>query len=53
MELKIARAGEWRPAALGRSAAVSSDILAGRDTEISWEDIYSGMSTFFLFLFLL
>lgn len=46
MELKIARAGEWRPAALGRSAAVSSDILAGRDTEISWEDVYSGMSNF-------
>ena len=48
MELKIARAGEWRPAALGRSAAVSSDILAGRDTEISWEDVYSGMSSFLL-----
>lgn len=49
MELKIARAGEWRSAALGRSAAVSSDILAGRDTEISWEDVYSGMSTLFYY----
>lgn len=47
MELKIARAGEWRPAALGGSAAVSSDILAGRDIEISWEDVYSGMFFFF------
>lgn len=50
MELKIARAGEWRPAALGRSAAVSSDILAGRDTEITWEDVYAGMSIFLFFL---
>lgn len=46
MELKIARAGEWRPCALGRSAGVSGDILAGRDGEISWEDVYGGM--FFL-----
>lgn len=43
MELKIAREGEWRPAVLGGSAAVSSDILAGRDAEISWEDVYTGM----------
>lgn len=43
MELKIAREGEWRPAALGGSSAVSSDILAGRDAEISWEDVYTGM----------
>lgn len=43
MELKIAKAGEWRPAALGGSAGVSSDVLAGRDTEISWEDVYTGI----------
>ncbi len=47
MELKIVRAGEWRPAALGASATVSSDILAGRDTEITWEDVYSGTIFFF------
>ncbi|KAL8795051.1 MAG: hypothetical protein Q9182_007570 [Xanthomendoza sp. 2 TL-2023] len=42
MELKIAREGEWRPSALGGSAGVSGDILVGRDTEVSWEDIYTG-----------
>ncbi|KAL8812435.1 MAG: hypothetical protein Q9223_000350 [Gallowayella weberi] len=42
MELKIAREGEWRPSALGGSAGVSGDILLGRDTEITWEDVYTG-----------
>ena len=42
MELKIAREGEWRPAVLGGSAGVSSDILEGRDERIDWEDVYSG-----------
>ncbi len=42
MELKIAREGEWRPMALGGSAGVSGDVLAGRDTEITWEDVYTG-----------
>lgn len=45
MELQIVSAGEWRPAALGKgqgSADVHKDILEGRDTEISWEDIYTG-----------
>ncbi|KAI4094060.1 MAG: hypothetical protein LQ344_002506 [Seirophora lacunosa] len=44
MELKIAREGEWRPMALGGSVGVSGDILAGRDTEVQWEDVYRGMS---------
>lgn len=48
MELRIAREGEWRPTALGPSAAVSSDILAGRDLEIGWEDVYAG-EIWFLF----
>ena len=28
--------------ALGGSAGVSGDVLAGRDTEITWEDVYTG-----------
>ncbi len=43
MEMKIARDGEWRPMALGASAGVSGDILAGRDTEVQWEDVFQGM----------
>jgi proteasome maturation protein len=42
MELKITQAGEWRPAALGRSSGVHKDILEGRDTEIGWEDVFTG-----------
>ncbi|KAF1915118.1 integral membrane protein DUF92-domain-containing protein [Ampelomyces quisqualis] len=42
MELKITEAGEWRPAALGRSSGVHKDILEGRDTEIGWEDVFTG-----------
>lgn len=49
MELKIARAGEWRPQALGGSAGVSADVLAGRDLEITWEDVYRGLCFSFLF----
>lgn len=44
MELKIASAGEWRPAALGGSSGVHKDILEGRDCEIGWEDVYTGES---------
>jgi hypothetical protein len=44
MELKITEAGEWRPAALGRSSGVHKDILEGRDTEIGWEDVFTGKS---------
>jgi len=42
MELKIAEAGEWRPAALGGSSSVHKDILEGRDCEIGWEDVFTG-----------
>ncbi|KAL8953365.1 MAG: hypothetical protein Q9222_000742 [Ikaeria aurantiellina] len=45
MELKLAREGEWRPAALGASAGVSGDVLAGRDCEVGWEDVYGGDET--------
>ena len=43
MELQICRAGEARPALLGPSAALSSDVLAGRDTEVGWQDVFKGM----------
>ncbi|KAF1840759.1 UMP1-domain-containing protein [Cucurbitaria berberidis CBS 394.84] len=42
MELKIAAAGEWRPAALGGSSGVHKDILEGRDCEVGWEDVFTG-----------
>lgn len=44
MELSIVRAGEWRPMCLGGmgGSGVHADILAGRDGEIGWEDVYSG-----------
>ncbi|KAJ4301874.1 hypothetical protein N0V90_003970 [Kalmusia sp. IMI 367209] len=42
MELKIAREGEWKPAALGGTSGVHRDILEGRDCEIGWEDVYVG-----------
>ncbi|KAF2089123.1 hypothetical protein K490DRAFT_72741 [Saccharata proteae CBS 121410] len=42
MELRITGAGEWRPMVLGGSGGVHSDVLAGRDTEIGWEDVFKG-----------
>jgi proteasome maturation protein len=47
MELAIVRGGEWRPSCLGFSGmggmgGVHSDILAGRDCEIGWEDVFTG-----------
>lgn len=42
MELNIANSGEWKPNVLGGSAGVHGDILAGRDTEMTWEDVYKG-----------
>lgn len=42
MEAKICREAEWRPACLGGSASVGGDVLAGRDAEITWEDVYRG-----------
>jgi proteasome maturation protein len=47
MELKIVRDGQWRPAVLGGSIGgnVHEDILVlgGRDTEVTWEDVFHGM----------
>ncbi len=43
MELNIANSGEWKPKVLGGSAGVHGDILAGRDMEMTWEDVYKGM----------
>ena len=45
MELRIASVGEWRPSVLGGSAGVHSDILAGRDGEIGWDDVFAGKIT--------
>ncbi|KAF1347962.1 proteasome maturation factor Ump1 [Delphinella strobiligena] len=46
MEAKIVRQGEWRPAVLDAGAGalgdVHGDVLAGRDLEIGWEDVYRG-----------
>lgn len=44
MELKITRDGQWRPMALGGSAAagVHEDILRGREATVEWEDVYTG-----------
>ncbi|KAJ6139974.1 hypothetical protein N7471_006460 [Penicillium samsonianum] len=46
MELKIVRDGTFRPAVLGgmRGGNVHEDILVigGRDSEVQWEDIYTG-----------
>lgn len=43
MELKITRAGDWRPAVLGNgSMGLHEEILRGKDTSIAWEDVYTG-----------
>jgi len=43
MEMKIAKEGEWRPMVLGGARpSVHEDILAGRDTTCSWEDVFTG-----------
>ncbi|KAL5352243.1 hypothetical protein ACLOAV_002190 [Pseudogymnoascus australis] len=43
MELKITRDGEWRPLVLGGGhPSVHEDILAGRDTGCTWEDVFQG-----------
>ncbi|WEW57753.1 20S proteasome maturation factor [Emydomyces testavorans] len=44
MEMKIVKEGQWRPAAMGGSMGsnIHEDILAlgGRDTEVTWEDVF-------------
>jgi proteasome maturation protein len=47
MELSIVGSGEWRPQCLGggKGSDVHKDILAGRDTELDWEDVFTGEET--------
>lgn len=48
MEMRIVRAGEWRPACLGGSTGVGMDVLRGAEWgELAWEDIYGGEFVFF------
>ena len=44
MELKITRAGEWRPAVLGGGLekGVHEDILRGMECDVQWEDVFKG-----------
>lgn len=43
MELHMVRTSDsFRPTVLGAPARVHEDILAGRDNQLSWEDIYAG-----------
>ena len=43
MELKLVRdADSFRPSVLGAPGRIHEDILAGRDGEMSWEDVYAG-----------
>lgn len=52
MEIKITREGEWRPAVLGGASGLHRDVLEGRDAEVGWEDVFTGMCTVMLwFLF--
>jgi proteasome maturation protein len=41
-EMRVVVDAEWRPAALGGPLGIHSDILAGRDCELGWEDVFSG-----------
>jgi proteasome maturation protein len=43
VHMEAIKIGEWQPALLGGSSSSTSDVLAGKDTEITWEDVYSGM----------
>jgi len=44
--MEAVKIGEWQPAALGGSSSSTSDVLAGRDTEITWEDVYKAGEEF-------
>lgn len=45
--MKIVRDSQWKPAVLGGNihGSIHEDILAlgGRETEVTWEDVYPGM----------
>ncbi|KAI9713471.1 MAG: hypothetical protein M1820_000853 [Bogoriella megaspora] len=47
MELKIVESTEWRPRVMGgeRAGSVHADVLRGRDTEVEWEDVFTGEET--------
>jgi hypothetical protein len=38
----VRSADSFRPSVLGAPSAVHEEILMGRDTEVSWEDVYQG-----------
>ena len=42
MEMLIVTQAEWRPACMGAGGNVHADVLAGREAEIDWEDVYQG-----------
>ncbi|KAJ2905454.1 proteasome maturation factor UMP1-domain-containing protein [Zalerion maritima] len=43
MELKIVRAGTWRPVSLGGNVPnLHEEILRGKDATITWEDVFTG-----------
>ncbi|RMZ84766.1 hypothetical protein DV737_g1037, partial [Chaetothyriales sp. CBS 132003] len=43
MELAMVRkADSFRPSVLGPASGVHEEILTGRDTLVSWEDVYAG-----------
>ncbi|KAH9820463.1 20S proteasome maturation protein Ump1, partial [Teratosphaeria destructans] len=44
MERQIVGAGEWAPRCLGGGggAHLHEEILAGRDAEVGWEDVFVG-----------
>ena len=45
MEMRICEEGEWRPRMLGGSAGAGGDVLRGRDTELTWDEVYRGDET--------
>jgi len=42
VHMEAVKIGEWAPAMLGGGSSSTSDVLAGRDSEISWEDVFHG-----------
>ena len=48
MEMKIVESTEWRPRVMGgeRAGSVHADVLSGRDAEIEWDDVFTGVFIF-------
>jgi len=38
--MRLVAGGDWRPAVLGGGAGLHADILAGRDCDFGWEDVF-------------